>query len=268
MKILQLIFIFCIAAVCNAIAQPLVFISDTQEPVKIETIFLKTERNVEAADSLLADLSRTKQQAVFFLGDMVAAGSNDKAWKRIDHFLATKRQAQIPVYVTYGNHEYMMNQSAGQKNFAQRFPDIPNTGYLVVQDSVAVVLFNSNFSKLSKEAQQAQHEWYERSLDSLNRSEDIKFIIVGCHHSPYTNSSVVNPEKKVQELYVPAYANTPKAALFLSGHSHNLEYFDIYDIILYVIRNRKLIGQAEKLFRRIVGNGKIGLKYIMEFPHS
>jgi hypothetical protein len=111
---------------------------------------------------------------------------------------------------------------------AQRFPNIPNTGHIVVQDSVAVLLFNSNFSKLSKEVQQAQLQWYQRSMDSLDLAEDIKFIIVCCHHSPYTNSNVVSPEKRVQELYVPTYVGTPKAALFLSGHSHHLEYFDIF----------------------------------------
>jgi UDP-2,3-diacylglucosamine pyrophosphatase LpxH len=196
--------------------------------MKIEAIFLRTERNAEAAAQLLADLSQTKHRAVFFLGDMVATGSSNKSWKDIDHFLADMKKVHTPVYATYGNHEYMMKRKSGEKNFAQRFSNSSNTGYIVVQDSVAVVLFNSNFSKLSKEAQLFQRQWYERSLDSLNRAEDIKFIIACCHHAPYTNSSVVNPEKKVQELYVPAYVNTPKAALFLSGHSHHLEYFDIY----------------------------------------
>ena len=228
MKILQLILVFCVAIVFNAVAQPLIFISDTQEPAKVENLFLKTERNVEATDSLLADLSRGKHRAVFFLGDMVGFGSNAKHWERIDRFLANMQQLSTPVYATYGNHEYMINPSAGEKNFAQRFRNSSNTGYIVVQDSVAVVLFNSNFSKLKKDIQQVQHQWYERSMDSLARAEDIKFIIVCCHHSPYTNSSVVSPEKKVQELYVPAYVNTPKAALFLSGHAHHLEYFNVY----------------------------------------
>jgi predicted MPP superfamily phosphohydrolase len=228
MNKLQFILIFCLAAVSHLIAQPFVFISDTQAPIKAETILLKTDRNIEATDSLLTDLTRGTHRAVFFLGDIVSIGSNNKSWERIDRFLTGMKKAQVPVYATYGNHEYMMNQASGERNFAQRFPNSSNTGYIVVQDSVAVVLFNSNFSKLSKNAQEAQVQWYKRSLDSLNRAEDIKFIIVGCHHSPYTNSNVVSPSKKVQELYVPTYANTPKAALFQSGHSHHLEYFDIY----------------------------------------
>jgi len=228
MKILKLLLLFCMAAVGKVAAQPFAFISDAQGPVKVEALFLKVERNVEAIEILLSDLSRMQHRAVFFLGDMVSFGSSSKTWGRVDRFLADIRKTHIPVYATYGNHEYMTNRFIGQKNFDQRFPDTPDTGYIVVQDSVAVVLFNSNFSKLSKDAQHSQHQWYERSLDSLNRAEDIKFILVCCHHSPYTNSGVVSPEKKVQELYVPAYTNTPKAALFLSGHSHHLEYFDIY----------------------------------------
>jgi len=228
MKKLQIIIIFCLTTAYSAVAQPFVFISDTQAPIKAETILLKTERNVEATDSLLSDLLRSRPRAVFFLGDIVSVGSNSQPWERIDRFLTKMKKARTPVYATCGNHEYMMSQASGERNFAQRFPNSSNTGRIIVQDSVAVVLFNSNITKLSKHAQEAQHQWYKRSLDSLNRAEDIKFIIVGCHHSPYTNSNVVSPSRKVQELYVPAYANTPKAALFLSGHSHHLEYFDIY----------------------------------------
>jgi UDP-2,3-diacylglucosamine pyrophosphatase LpxH len=245
MKFLQFIFIFCLT-VAKTTAQPFAFISDTQEPIKVEAIFLKNERNVEATDRLLADLSRTKHQALFFLGDIVSIGSSAKSWERIDRFLAGMQQKQIPVYATYGNHEYMMNQAAGEKNFARRFPGTPDTGYTFVQDSVAVVLFNSNFSKLSKAAQQAQLQWYTRSMDSLNRSGNVKFIIVCCHHAPYTNSDVVSPEKKVQELYVPVYVNTPKAALFLSGHSHHLEYFNIHHKKFLVIGGGGGLRQALK----------------------
>ncbi|MCL2097963.1 MAG: metallophosphoesterase [Bacteroidales bacterium] len=235
MKKLPFILAFCLTAVYNVAAQPFAFISDTQGPMKVETVIMKTERNIEATDKLLADLSRIPHRAVFFLGDMVSTGSSFGAWERIDRFLTTMRERNTPVYAAYGNHEYMLLSSVGEKNFAQRFPNIPNTGYIVVQDSIAVVVFNSNFSKLNKNTQQTQHQWYERSLDSLNKANDIKFIIVACHHAPYTNSNVVNPNKNVQELYVPAYVNTPKAALFLSGHSHHLEYFDIYQKKFLVI---------------------------------
>ncbi len=250
MKTLYFIFIFCLAIGKTAIGQSFAFISDTQEPMAIETILLKTERNKEAANLLLSDMSTMTHQAVFFLGDLVAAGSSNKAWERIDNFLYNMQQQNTPVYAIYGNHEYMMSQGEGEKNFSRRFPTIPNTGYVVVQDSTAIVLFNSNFSKLSKDKQQAQIRWYERSMDSLNRDNGVKFIIVCCHHSPYTNSNVVSPEKKVQELYVPAYTSTPKAALFLSGHSHHLEYFDIYR------KNFMVIGGGGGLWQPYKKEGK------------
>ncbi len=196
--------------------------------MKVETILLKTDRNKEGADSLLTDLARRPHHTVFHLGDMVANGSSSSDWTRIDRFIEEIQAVATPVYPTYGNHEYLMTQGAGEKNFRQRFPQIPDTGYYVVQDSMAVVIFNSNFSKIGKLKSKAQQTWYEHCMDSLNREPGIKFIIVACHHSPYTNSNVVSPSKEVQQQYVPAYINTRKAVLFLSGHSHHLEVFDIY----------------------------------------
>ncbi len=246
MKQIQFILFFCLLAGMELQAQNLAFISDTQEPMAVETILLKTERNKEAADTLMADLLRRKHDAVFHLGDLVANGSSNGDWERIDHFLNAMQSIKTPVYAICGNHEYLMKASTGEKNFIQRFPHQPTTGYIVVQDSVAVVLFNSNFSKIGKEKAKAQVRWYERILDSLNRSAGVKCIIVCSHHSPYTNSNVVNPSKEVQELYVPAYINTPKAVLFLSGHSHNLEYFDIYKKAFLVIGGGGGLGQPLK----------------------
>jgi predicted phosphodiesterase len=64
-------------------------------------------------------------------------------------------------------------------------------------------------------------------MDSLENDSNIKIIIVCTHHSPYTNSSVVSPSKDVTNYFVPKFIQNTKAKLFISGHSHNLEYFNI-----------------------------------------
>ncbi len=245
MKFRLLFFFFCWLS-GSLHAQRLAFISDTQEPLWMEALFLKTERNADAADSLLAGLTRSKHEAVFHLGDLVGSGSSDKGWPRIDRFLDRMKAQQIPVYAICGNHEYMMRAASGEKNFSQRFPHLPNTGYIVVQDSVAVVLFNSNFSKIGEEKSAAQQAWYTRTLDSLNRAPGIRCIIVSCHHAPYTNSNIVDPSEEVQKGYVPAYVNTPKAVLFLSGHSHHLEVFAMHGKQFMVIGGGGGLGQPYK----------------------
>jgi hypothetical protein len=81
----------------------------------------------------------------------------------------------------------MWSRRKGESNFQRRFPDNVNTGFVSVADSIAVVLLNSNFKKLSVPEIDKQERWYISTLDSLNRDTSIKAIIVSCHHAPYTN---------------------------------------------------------------------------------
>ena len=62
-------------------------------------------------------------------------------------------------------------------------------------------------------------------MDSLDSDQSVKAIIVCTHHPPYSNSMTVGSSEEVQELIVPSFEKTRKSKLFISGHSHNLEYF-------------------------------------------
>jgi hypothetical protein len=92
-------------------------------------------------------------------------------------------------------------------------------------DSVAVILLNSNFRSLSNTEDTAQINWYKRTLTSLDADSSIRFIISGCHHSPYTNSRIVSSSLSVRQKFVPHFIKSTKSILFLSGHSHNFEHF-------------------------------------------
>jgi hypothetical protein len=59
----------------------------------------------------------------------------------------------------------------------------------------------------------------------LDRASGIKAIIVCAHHAPYSNSKIVGSSTYVSEFFVPRFNKSIKAMLFISGHSHNLEYF-------------------------------------------
>ena len=203
----------------------LIFVSDTQAPLFAETIIHKTPYNATATKMIFDDILQKKPQNVFLLGDVVAAGSKPKRWAKVDMFLDSVRKDGGHVWACLGNHEYIYNGRVGVDAFQKRFPDHSKTGYYIVKDSVAVILLNSNFSKLSADDQQKQKVFYAEALKQLNDNASVKAIIVACHHSPYSNSKVVGSNTKVQEDFVKPFLKSTKCKLFLSGHSHNFEHF-------------------------------------------
>lgn len=220
-------FIFCLVInVAFAQKQPiLAFTSDTQQPMTFEKIFLKSNHNEKATEMIFKDVGKLKPTAFFILGDVVSVGYRNSKWKAIDKYMAELKKDSIPVYATLGNHEVMFIASKGIKQFRQRFPMFKPEGYTEVIDSVAVVLLNSNFDKMKKTEITAQDAWYNERIKQLDADPAIRVIIVGCHHSPYTNSTIVKPAIQVQQKFVPAFIASKKAKLFLTGHSHNFERF-------------------------------------------
>lgn len=205
----------------------LIFVSDTQAPLFVETIIHRTPFNRTATEMIFKDILSKRPKNVFLLGDIVAAGSKPRRWLKVDQFLDSVRSHNGFVWACLGNHEYIYNARSGVNAFQKRFPEHSKTGYYVIRDSVAVVLMNSNFSKLTAEEQNKQKQFYTAALAALDKNDSVKTIIVTCHHSPYSNSKVVGSNVKVQETFVKPFLKTKKCNLFLSGHSHNFEHFKI-----------------------------------------
>ena len=201
------------------------FVSDTQQPMWVETILLRRNRNTEATASIFNSILQEKPKTLFMLGDIVSLGFATNKWKKVDKFLDTCRRQGTQVYGLLGNHDVMGRKKKGESNFQKRFPDNVRTGYVTVTDSVAVVMLNSNFGTLSGTEEKAQQTWYTTKLNELDADDSIKAVIVCCHHAPFTNSKVVGCSKAVQEKFVPAYIASKKAKLFITGHSHNFEHF-------------------------------------------
>jgi len=203
------------------------FISDTQEPMLVEKMMHKYNNNDSARKVIFNRILEISPKAVFHLGDIVSMGSSKSEWERIDTIVNKLSSKGIPFYPIPGNHEYLFFSKSGIKNFSRRYPYANITGYAKVIANTAVVLFNSNFNKLSKGQFNQQLEWYENTLKQYQSDSSISFIIVGCHHSPFTNSKVVSPSKEVQKYFLPDFFNTPKCKLFISGHAHAFEHFKI-----------------------------------------
>jgi hypothetical protein len=91
---------------------------------------------------------------------------------------------------------------------------------------LAFILLNSNFSDLDDEEIFKQQKWYINQLVKCDSDSSIKAIIVGCHHPPFTNSMIVNPNEDVQKYFVESFIQSRKSILFLSGHAHSFEHFN------------------------------------------
>jgi predicted phosphodiesterase len=221
----------------------LIFVSDTQAPLFAETLIHKTPFNQKATKMIFDDILSKRPQNVFLLGDIVAAGSKPRRWLPVDKFLDSIRRNNGNVWACLGNHEYIYNARSGVSAFQKRFPQHSKTGYYVIRDSVAIVLLNSSFSKLTVDEQNKQQQFYITTLAALDQNDSVKTIIVACHHSPYSNSLVVGSNLNVQETFVKPFLKTNKCSLFLSGHSHNFEHFKIEGKTFLVIGGGGGIGQ-------------------------
>jgi hypothetical protein len=203
------------------------FASDTQKPMWVETLFLKSNQNRQATKKIFDEFSQLKPRALFLLGDVVNLGYSNKQWKDMSGYLKNLRKEGIEVHAALGNHEVMGKAKKGENKFQTYFPEHVRTGYVKVVDSVAVILLNSNFGKLGTAENQAQISWYKKTLKELDNNPSIEYIISGCHHSPFTNSKVVGCSKGVEDMFVQPFLLSKKSRLFLSGHSHNFEQYQV-----------------------------------------
>lgn len=203
------------------------FAADTQAPMWVETLWLKPHQNRIATKKVFNDIIDRGAGSLFLLGDVVNLGYSNKQWKPIDGYLQNLRDKGIGVNAILGNHEVMGLPGKGQKKFQSRFPNHVRTGYVQVKDSVAIVLLNSNFKTLSPAEDAQQTAWYKSTLEKLDADSSIQYIITTCHHSPFTNSKVVGCSKDVQQRFVPAFLQSRKSQLFLSGHCHGFEHYKI-----------------------------------------
>jgi hypothetical protein len=217
------------------ISHELFFISDCQLPLGIEEILLSPYKNKEGRDSLFADMTRRKPGNIFLLGDLVSIGSKKNKWTDIDQFIHSFNPGSCNFYAIPGNHEYLFSPGKGIANYLKRFPVQSQYGYCVRKDSVAIVMLNSNLDHLSGSQEEKQLNWYASIMDSLEQDASTQIIIVCTHHSPYSNSKVVGSSEIVQNKFVPEFRRSSKAKLFISGHSHDLEYFKISNKYFLVI---------------------------------
>jgi hypothetical protein len=203
------------------------FVSDTQSPMFPETIALPRNNNELARAKIFDSIFGFRPHSVFHLGDLVSLGFYDPSWEAIDAFSDQLKPIGIAFHPILGNHELMLFSRSGESNFQKRFPNASGTGYLCRVGPLGVLLLNSNISVLTAEEQAKQLWWYQETLRELDKDSTVGIVVVACHHSPYTNSTIVSPSGDVQETFVPPFLQSAKTRIFLSGHAHAAEHFRI-----------------------------------------
>jgi hypothetical protein len=225
------------------------FLSDCQQPLAIEKILLHPYKNTEGRDSLFRDIEKHSPANIFLLGDLGSKGSSAKKWEAVDAFLDVLKRENSRIYAIPGNHEYLPSAKKGKRNYLKRFPLESLYGYCVTVDSVAIVMLNSNFNKLSEAGNGKQIKFYLNLMDSLDKCPTVLTIVVCAHHAPFSNSKIVGSSEVVQKAFVSRFMDSPKASLFITGHSHNLEYFNIKNKHFLVIGGGG--GLAQPLYKGV-----------------
>ncbi len=174
---------------------------------------------------LVRQVVRAKPSALVLLGDQVFKGDNQDDWKFYDRMMRPVQRAQIPVFPLLGNHEYFGIDRVMMVNMSLRFPAMTYRYYVVVIDSIAFIMLDTNFDEYHRDSTASMRRWYVERLQELTADPAVRCIVTCGHHPPYTNSSIVMPDRIQQEYFVPIFLRSPKARLWLSGHVHAYEHF-------------------------------------------
>ncbi len=79
----------------------------------VEKIILRSNHNIKATSLLFSDMLKSRPLAIYMLGDVVAVGSINHKWNRVDRFLDSCRKNTIAVHGLLGNHDIMWNRNTG-----------------------------------------------------------------------------------------------------------------------------------------------------------
>jgi 3',5'-cyclic AMP phosphodiesterase CpdA len=201
-----------------------ILVGDTQRTGFWERLLLR-EQNDAGRSTLMEEIAREEPAMVVILGDLVENGGDLQAWSYFDSCSRPIRERRIPVVAVPGNHEYF--GSGGEANFLQQFPRPGGRTWMAVrQDSVVFMLLNSNFGDMESAAVDSQDAWYRRSLEQCERDSSVAWVVVCCHHPPFTNSTIVSASAEVERRFVGPFLAARKAVLFFSGHCHSYEHFE------------------------------------------
>jgi hypothetical protein len=108
------------------------FISDTQQPLAIEKIKLKSNHNTKTTSMIFSEILKNDPAALYMLGDIVGLGSSNRKWQTVDKFIDSCHKEKIDIHALLGNHDVIWTRKKGEKNFTKRFPQDDKLNYVSI----------------------------------------------------------------------------------------------------------------------------------------
>ena len=203
----------------------LIILSDTQFASWFQ---FWDENNARWVEAVIREAEHRPANLVLFLGDVTNHGSSVSEWRRFDT-LTSVLFSKVPRRIAaLGNHDYFGSNRTALDNFFSRFPDLNNRQWSEHHwNQLGIVLLNSNFSELSRDEQRDQQAWLEETLHKFDSDPEVVTVLVGFHHSPYSNSVVVGSNEEAQQNFLPIIRKSRKVSVIISGHAHTYEHFFI-----------------------------------------
>jgi 3',5'-cyclic AMP phosphodiesterase CpdA len=200
-------------------------IGDTQVTTPLE---FWNEKNDVQTRVILAEIADRFPAAVINLGDLVAAGASAGNWRTFDDLHAPLMEERIPYFAVRGNHDYRGPDDVAMGHFGNRFPHLKDGSWYSFRFLYAgIILLDSNFRALGRLKADEQTRWFERTLAEMDVSPDIQVVLCCTHHPPFSNSVAPGPSKEVRRRFARPFGLLRKPGLFLSGHVHSYERFEI-----------------------------------------
>jgi len=158
-------------------------------------------------------------------GDVVHKGGKIEEWE--EFFQATSQAVSpSPLISAIGNHEYQsLNLVQGPPPFEKYLTgkSSPWYGHLLTFPQCKILIFNSNFNRLTTTARAEQWIFLERELQRAD-AEGIPLILLS-HHAAFTSNIFKKRRPETQELQVTLVRllEKYKVPLMLSGDVHLYE---------------------------------------------
>jgi predicted phosphodiesterase len=202
-----------------------IIVGDTQSTSSWE---FWRERNSAEQKLIAEEISRREPAFVVHLGDLTTRGSSRKHWGEFDALYGAFPKRKIFHFPVLGNHDLYGNNTKALQYYFDRFPHLQGRRwYSFIWKNIGLIFLDSNFSSLTMEEKESQEKWYIGELERFEKAPIVEHIIVCCHESPFTNSRVIRPNKKVEACFADHFVQFRKASFFFSGHCHSYERFQM-----------------------------------------
>ncbi len=205
----------------------LLVVGDLQPTNWFERTFMGRAQNDSIREEIVDKIASEGPEMLLMLGDYVSAGEREEEWLALDSLMGPVCREKIPVMAVLGNHDYGIVGAQGIAHCNARFPHVTALPSLtMLADSTLLLVVDSNIESLPEERRRSQQRRYREILERLDRSPAIKGVIVASHHPPFTNATLPI-DRRVHDTFVPPFMEARKTMLFLSGHVHSYERFEI-----------------------------------------